>query len=187
MNEQFDDEFAGIFDDLNPNDFGGVTSAPARKETFQEFLEANLRAVRISYLAVDGNQLNPIAILQAEDTEWTYAPEDDESLGEYVDRLREEAKRLNAVRLFISRTTKVGVLPTGDLPDAGDLNTATEMMENGELSDGAAFFGMERVGDVWERVHGIMVAFANRLGEAQYAPDDQSMDLFARILDQSLP
>lgn len=190
MDDKFefdDDEFSGIFDNLNPNDFSGVASTPVRYEAFEDFVDHNVRSVRVAFLAVDGNQLNPIAILQTEDTEWMYAPEDDETMGEYLERLRGEARRLNAIRFFISRTTKVGVLPADVDVDAADPVTAQDMLAKDKLTDGVLFFAMERAGNTIATTHGIMVAYANRLGEAQRGDDDQTVALFARILDPTLP
>ena len=181
MSDFHDDELTGIFDNLTPEDF-----TPFRgRIAFDKFVAENIETTRTSWLAADGH-INPIAVLATPAERWTFAPTDDETLGEYVERLRGEAKRLGASWLFISRKTLVGTyLVDGDsVPDASDPEAIQKAIESGLMVEGVFYFAERVEGAERDSRHGLMRPEGERLGEVvEGNPNHQSASFFSRILD----
>lgn len=192
--DEFEDEFTGIFDHLNPEDFDRATTAVLNnagqrvrggtnqgKDAFDKFVDLNLTTVRTCYLAARG-RINPICVLATPDTQYSFTPEDDETLDDYVARLNREAKRLGAGWVFISRVTLVatGVDPTMDTTDP---TLVQQMLDEGKMHQGVVWFAERLEKEVREHRHGLMKAEReDRLGDPLEGPPDQSFDLFSRIL-----
>lgn len=168
------DEYNGIFDDLNPNDFHGVTSWPHSYDSFDEFVDFEIMSTRKAWLASDG-QINPVAVLATEDRIWLYAPDDDESVQEYFDRLKGEAERVQASWLYIAKQTNVGIRSDqelGVLMDVADV-------EDEDLDDGVLYYAAER--EKHTKI-GIMRAYGNRLGEVIPGDPNQPFSMLGDIL-----
>lgn len=179
MND-YNDELSGIFDNITPADFAPFKGRLA----FDQFVTKNLEMTRMAWLAADG-QINPVAVLATAEKSWAFAPTDDETLGEYVERVRGEAKKLGATWLYISRKTLVGTFKVdpSDAPDATNPEAIQEAIEKGLMSEGL-FYYAERLED-GERDcrHGMMRAQDNELGELiEGNPYHQSVSFFANIL-----
>lgn len=190
-----DDELTGIFDDLEPDDFNVKTTAriethlpdaPHRgASAFKQFVEHNIEVVRSSSLAAGGGDINPVAILSSASTQWMFSPVEGETMGDYVQRLHQEAAALGATWVFISRQTMVGsaMIDDEDVPDAADPVAVEEALKRGTMSKGVVFFAQRHEGDEWEHSHGMMLLADGGLGPAIYGSQEQKMDFFAQILE----
>jgi hypothetical protein len=180
---EFNDEFAGIFDNLKPEDFHPFKGRIA----FDEFVTQNIEITRRSWLAADGH-INPLAVLATAAEQWTYAPTDDETLGEYVDRLRAEAKRLGATWLYLSRKTLVGNYKASQgeqIPDASDPEAVQAAIESGMLMEGVFYYAERHEEDSEPdyRLGVMKPEEENRLGApVEGNPHHQSATFFKGIL-----
>lgn len=180
--DDFDDELAGIFDHLTPEDFSPFRGRIA----FDQFITQNLETTRTSWLAADG-QINPVAVLATATERWTYVPTDEETLGEYVERLRSEARRLKATWLFLSRKTLVGnyeVRVGDDVPDTSDPDALQKAIEKGIITEGIFYFAERSEDGKTDTRHGLMKPDKDgRLGPVvEGNPKHQTADFFKNIL-----
>lgn len=187
-----DDELTGIFDDLTPEDFVRQTTAKIEThlpgdpnqgaEAFAKFVEHNIEVVRSSALAAGGNDINPVAVLANASTQWIFSPVEEENMGQYIQRLHDEAMALGATWVFISRQTMVAATPAVNPPDTNDEGAIQRAMKEGMLQKGVIFFAQRHEGDEWEHRHGMMQSEGTGLGPAVYGDDSQPVTFFARIL-----
>lgn len=187
-----DDELTGIFDDLTPEDFVRQTTAKIEThlpgnpnegpEAFAKFVEHNIEVVRSSSLAAGGNDINPVAVLANASTQWIFSPTEDENMGQYIQRLHDEAMKLGATWVFISRQTMVAATPSINPPDTNDEGAIQQAMKEGMLHKGVIFFAHRHEGDEWEQRHGMMQYETQGLGPAVYGDESQPVTFFARIL-----
>lgn len=104
------DDMSGIFEHLTPQDFMRSSArhvAVWDQQSFEEFVNACLDMVRFAFHASDGSP-DPVALLIGTDGRRLYAPDEDETLGQYLDRLSREAKEYGAHSLFTMWLTKGG-------------------------------------------------------------------------------
>lgn len=187
MNEH--DEYSGIFDHLNPDDFNTETSAIDETtgtfegdEAFKPWVQDQLRTLRASFAAADG-AINPIAILAGPTTMRTFAPDDDETLGQYLDRLGREARRINAHWFFISKRTLVGTVEADRPIDVSDPKTVQQAINDGLLNDGVLWFADQREGGERRHRAGFLTIVGNRLGESVESAGTQTFTTFSAVLD----
>ena len=108
------DELSGIFDQLTPEDFvlasTAIASMPgcyAGPDVLDGFLEHQLNAVRLAFAMSDG-WLTSTAVLAGHDGLRTFVADDDETLGDFVARVRREATRMQAHWCFLATQTLMG-------------------------------------------------------------------------------
>lgn len=182
------DEFTGIFDDLNPDDFTRATSAIAempRTETFADFVDDQLRAVRFAFASASG-QIDPLATLASRSTERVFSADDDESLGQYVQRLRREAQGIQAEWLFIFKKTIVGTFARGDESTASDSAEAMqEALNDGTTMEAVYWYAEDHSGSEPARRHGFLTIVGNHLGDMIEGDAEQTVNLFNGILGSS--
>ena len=185
------DNLHGIFDHLTPGDFDQPTTAihaesqPARPDDeFDRFVSEQLIAVRYAFAAADG-LINPVATLASASVQRFFAPEDSESLGQYVARLTVEARVMRASWLFISRKSEVGVFLSEHVVAPDDVAAIQAAREQGRTVE-AVYWYAERVdGSTPPRRHGFLTIVGNHLGENVEHHVPQVMNLFAGILGGS--
>lgn len=188
------DEFTGIFDNLNPDDFTLETSAideTSREnlgvEAFNAFVDEQLRALRISYAAADGELISPVSILASPVLQRVFSAEDDENMGQYVARLHREAKRMGATWVFTSKQTLVGtalMLPD-DMVDINDSKAVDKAIEEGRMEEGIFWYAERREGDERHNRQGIIRVVGNKLGAMTEGPAQQQIPLMAQILGEA--
>ncbi len=117
------DDLTGIFDGLSPEDFVVDTTAIASMagcyagpDVLDGFLEHQLNAVRLAFAMSDG-WLMTTAVLAGRDGLRTFVADDDETLDDFVARVRSEAARLRAHWCFMATQTLMGPRAAGG--DAG--------------------------------------------------------------------
>lgn len=112
----------GFFDHLSPQDFVRETSARhvavVDEQPFDTFVDNSLEALRLAFHAADGMP-NPVAVLISRDGRRIFAPDDDETLGQYIDRLSREAKKYKAHTLFTAWLTEGGTYEGDTQHDVG--------------------------------------------------------------------
>lgn len=182
------DELTGIFDSLTPGDFDRLTSnvhewrlrKRHQQRTFKQWVNDNLLHVHTAFDSNDGD-MNPFAVLENEDWGRLFVPDDDESLGDFIDRLHMEAVGLGAQRFFIAKQTLVDVaVPGGGNEEVGDMTP--EQQEHAKL--GVLYYGQVRTRVENEHRSGVIFATTNTLGEHVEAPPTQRIPLFDQVLDQ---
>lgn len=185
-----DDELTGIFDDLTPDDFIRTTTARIEThlpgspnqgaEAFAKFVQHNVDTVRSSSIHANGNDINPVAVLANASTQWIFAPLPEENMGQYIQRLHDEAVNLNATWVFISRQTMVAA--TDEDVDTTDPESIQAALDRGLMKKGVIFFAQRHEGDEWEHRHGMMHLEDGGLGPAVFGDPNQTVSYFARIL-----
>jgi len=180
------DEFSGIFDELEPDDFAGLFSTDVQtpnvgEDAFAEFVERHIESTRFAFLAADG-EINPIAVLANATTCWLHTPEDHESLGDYLTRLAKEARRVEATWFFFVRKTKVG-LGDDTTENMFDPKMLKKAKKNGQMVDGVFYYASRHEGVDQENRRGIMRAHGNRLGELVEGAPEQEVPVFDEILE----
>lgn len=117
------DDLTGIFDHLEPEDFIITTTAVdatlgdyVGRDRFERFITEQLHAVRIGFTASDG-QLNPLGVLASPTIQRVFTPDDDETLGDFLQRIKRESDLIQAHWFFFAmqtRTARVEVTPAED-------------------------------------------------------------------------
>lgn len=185
MTNNNNDDLTGIFDDLTPNDFSTVRNEGSM--AFHRFVQENVKSVKIAFMAVDGNPINPLATFANPENEWVFSPNDDENLGQYVDRLRKVAKEIGATWFFISRMTQVATysVDINDVPkDINGPEALAKASEHGAaVVPGILYYAERLENGVREVQHGIMKINENRLEDPIVGNGlAQSIGLFENIL-----
>lgn len=186
------DEFEGIFDDATIADFLRETSARdevSREDpdgyAFSQFVDEQLRAVRTAWIAAE-TFMQPLAIVATRSKQRIFIPDDDETLGQFVDRMHREAVKMKAVWTFCAVRTQVADL--GDATDdeqdidVGDSNAIEEAMAAGLLRLGVVWYAERRDKKVRQWRHGQMADEDGTLGELIEGAANQDNELFAKIL-----
>jgi hypothetical protein len=108
------DELTGIFDALTPDDFvtestaiASMAGCYAGADVLDGFVEHQLNAVRLAFAMSDG-WLFTTAVLAGRDGLRTFVADDDETLRDFVGRVRDEAARMRAHWCFIATQTLIG-------------------------------------------------------------------------------
>jgi len=177
------DELTGIFDHLTPEDFS--KRKYDQEDPFHQFVDAQLQATRTGFTASDGH-LNPFAVLGDSGHTVTLTPTVDETLGEWISRLRTEAQRMNARWLYLARKTLVGHYDAhaGDpVPDTTDPEALAKALEEGLLREGMFFYAERTDNGKKESRHGTMRIDNNTLGPTVEGDSTkQTVDFFKGIL-----
>jgi hypothetical protein len=150
------DELTGIFDDLSPEDFvlestaiASMQGCYAGPDVLDGFLEHQLNAVRLAFSMADG-WLYTTAVLAGREGLRTFVADDDETLRDFVSRVRGEAARMRAHWCFMATQTLIG-------PRSEDGDTGQEAVVWQLTSTEAATAGSHG---------GFMTIVGNRLGES---------------------
>lgn len=189
------DEFDGIFDHLTIEDF--ITSTTAVEEVlrsnqgleaFTAFVEEQLRTVRTAWVASE-TWMQPIALLANHEKQRVFTPDDDESLGDFVNRLSREARSMEAIWSFVAKRTYVADLGMARTSELGDVSSEADpdawerAVAEGVAELGVLWYAERNEGTERHHRHGQMVDSNGRLGPLIEGSPNQTLDLFARILN----
>ena len=150
------------------------------KAAFNAWVDHNLRTMRIAWAAADGT-VNPVAFLATKERMRTFAPDDDETLGQYIDRLTREARVVQARWFFICQRTHVGHIQSDEMMDAASAEIVQKAIDEGALKLGMVWYAERREGRITHRA-GYMTAVGNRLSEPEETSPEQSFEPFAEVL-----
>lgn len=152
MND-FDDEFTDIFDHLTPEDFFIESSAISEDEglykgaaSFDLHIEEAIRSVKVS-LATSWGQMKPVAILSNEKTRRTFTPTEDETLGQFLERLQREARTLGARWFFFAKRHELRLYDEEEgveIVDAATDEAVETAIKQGKQAETAIFWYAER-------------------------------------------
>lgn len=132
------DQYDGIFDHLRPEDFAITTTASLSKdgaftpEQFSEFVEEQLHAVRWGFVVSDG-QIIPVGVLASPTVQRVFVPDDDETLGDFLQRIKREADLIGAQWFFFAMESQSKTFKASDLdvdpenppaPDSAEMQAA---------------------------------------------------------------
>lgn len=187
-----DDEFNGIFNDATVADFIRPTSARSEiartnqgAEAFNQFVEEQLRAVRTAWIAAE-TYMQPLAIVANRDSQRIFIPDDDETLRQFVHRMRREAQAMGAIWTFVAKRTMVACLgaPTSLLKDfdVSDPTVWGEAEAAGLLRLGVLWYAERREGQQQQKRHGQMQDEGGTLGQLIEGASNQDVPLFNEIL-----
>ena len=152
------DELTGIFDDLSPEDFvlestaiASMAGCYAGPDVLDGFLEHQLNAIRLAFSMSEG-WLVTTAVLAGLEGLRTFVADDDETLLDFVARVRDEAARMRAHWCFMATQTLIGprALPTS--PEEGQEAVVWQLTSTEAETEGA--------------MGGFMPIEGNRLGES---------------------
>jgi hypothetical protein len=179
------DEFAGIFDHLTPADFERKTSAVAEdkpaSDTFDRFVEDQIRSLRYAFAGSDGN-LFPLTTIASATVERVYAADDDETLGQYVDRVAREARLISATRVFTFKKTVVGTFQSDEEQRSDSQEAMQEALDAGTTQEAVYWYAEERDGNQFEVRHGFVVIEGLATLGANFEGAPQRNELFSRVL-----
>ena len=119
------DTLTGIFDSLTPEDFvvestaiASMDGCYAGAEVLDGFVEHQLNAVRLAFSMADG-WLVTTAVLAGREGLRTFVADDDETLFDFVARVRREAARMQAHWCFMATQTLIGPAAASEDGDTG--------------------------------------------------------------------
>lgn len=191
---EFNDEFAGIFDDVTPDMFIAETSAVHEDEgsfvgtaMFNTVVDEALRGVRTAFASSFG-QINPTAMLANATTRRFFAPEQDENLGQFLERLKREAMTMGAHWFFLAKRNVVAVWYEEDEEaerhDTGsDDAMRTAAMHGSEPEMGVLWYAERREGGETHHRHGVLKIEGHKITDATEGDDKQTIGVFSLILD----
>lgn len=176
----------GAFDHLSPDDFSFESTSfydTPPTQDFDAFIAANLRMVRFAYASCDGN-INSMATIASDTVERMIAPQDGDTMGDYIDRLAEEARIIQAKRAFACKVTQVGqylVAPEEERRSTNDIEGVRRAEQSGGLQQ-AMYWYAEEIGAIAGplRRHGFLTIVGHRLDQVFEAPGQPSV--FSNIL-----
>jgi len=147
-NENVGDDLTGIFDHLTPDDFKVTTSAIStlnlsNPRTMDEFIKRGINSVRTAFSLTNG-ELDPMGILASQTIERTFTPEEDETLGQYIDRLAREARHISAGYAFVALVTLVGTYRSDANLNANSEEAVKAAEDAGTLTQGVYWFAEKR-------------------------------------------
>lgn len=173
----------GFFSHLSPADFDRDSSARhvavLDQVPFDDFVEANLESLRFAYHAADGNP-NPVAIMMCLDGRRIFTPDDDETLGQYIDRLSREAKRHGAIRLFTAWLTEGGTYE-GDEATVDSPEALAAAEASGAMQIVLYWFAQDGRRNPAIR-HGIMAIDSGNTGPVHEAAGEHAAPVYRSIL-----
>ena len=156
------DELTGIFDGLSPADFVVESTAIASLDgcyagsaILDGFVEHQLNAVRLA-LAMSDGWLFTTAVLAGRQGLRTFVADDDETLDDFVSRVRGEAARMQAHWCFMATQTLMG-------PRAG----SADSFEDGDTGQEAVVWQLTATeAETAGAMGGFMPIDGTRLGES---------------------
>jgi hypothetical protein len=187
-----DNEFNidGIFDHLTPDDFVRETSAVDAAtgeyrgtKNYDRWVDQRLQSVHIAYHAADGH-MNPIALLASPTVMRGFTPDDDETVGDFLERLGREARLIGAHWFFLAKRELVGTMPTDDDDlDVMDQESVQEYINAGKLKPGVLWYAERREGSQRSHRIGFLTIVGNKLGESVETGAPQTFKAFAQVLE----
>lgn len=178
-----DDLPEGFFSHITPDDFARETSARhvalLDQVPFDDFVEASLESLRFAYHAADGNP-NPVAVMVCPDGRRIFTPDDDETLGQYIDRLGREAKQHNAGRLFTAWLTEGGTYE-GDEYDVDSPEAMAAAEASGAVQIVLYWFAQDGRRNPVIR-HGIMAIDSGNTGPVHEGAAEHAAPVYKGIL-----
>lgn len=187
MSEHDEFEYAGVFDDLTPEDFTRETSARAevpRISGFDAFVDEQLRAVRTAWIASE-TWMQPLALIANHEKQRIFIPDDDESLRQFVARMHREAVEMGAVWTFVARRAMVVTFGVDDGTfdrDLDDPESIEQAIAQGILRLGVQWYAERREGNESQRRHGQFQDEDGTLGALIEGAPLQKVPLFPEIL-----
>lgn len=152
------DELTGIFDHLAPEDFvvestaiAAMAGCYAGADVLDGFVEHQLNAVRLAFSMADG-WLVTTAVLAGREGLRTFVADDDETLLDFVARVRREAALMRAHWCFMATQTVIGPRASSTSPDVGQEAVVWQVTSTEPETAGA--------------LGGFMPLEGNRLGES---------------------
>jgi len=188
-------EYEGIFEDATVADFMRKTSAKidlARTDrqgldAFNLFVDEQLRAVRMAWIAAE-TYMQPLVLLVNHHQQRVFTADDDETVGQFFDRMHREAVAMEATWLFVAKRTMVGYLGSAlDVEQDVDVTDPEEYeraVVAGIVRLGVMWYAERREGNERHHRHGQMQDEEGTLGEMREGARNQAAPMFRSILDR---
>lgn len=188
------DEYDGIFNDATVADFMRETSARVEMaqtghgvDDFNRFVDEQLRAVRMAWIAAE-TYMQPLAVIANGSQERIFIPDDDETMGQFVERMHREATAMEATWAFVAKRSMVASLGSAvDVDQDIDVTDPEEWekaIADGIVRLGVVWYAERREGDERHHRHGQMQDEDGTLGATREGAQNQAIPLFASILDR---
>jgi len=179
------DDITGIFDHLTPEDFFDPDTSAQKIPlengcTFDSFVHEQLTMLRYAFAACDGN-INPMTVLANSEYAIVYQANDEENLGQYIDRMNTEARRIGARWAFFYKRTLVARQAPGNNINVGDATLMEEALKAGATQEAVYWYAARTDGDEPAMRHGYAAIDDAKLGDVSEGPA-QPNDLLNRIL-----
>lgn len=178
------DELTNIFESLNPDDFVhegssalGVSLPLPQMDDFEDFITFQMGMLRFAFASCDG-EINSMISLGMEDRILTYQAYDRETLSHFIDRIHDEATRLNAKWSFFYKRTMITHMSNVERSP----NVDVDVIKDDEKSWEAVYWhATSNENGSLERQHGYAQINGDRLGLIFKAPT-QVNEILDRIL-----
>jgi hypothetical protein len=190
------DNLTGIFDEITPDMFIVETSAVDEStgtfkgiDAFNASTEERLRGVRATFANALG-QINPTAVLTNATTQRVFVPQHDENLGQFLERLQREARVMGAHWFFFAKRNAFSVYYETD--DDAERHDVTERdgacareaaVRGSEPEIGIMWYAERREGEEIHHRHGALKVDGGRIVEAIEGDGNQTLGVFASVLD----
>lgn len=188
------DQYEGIFNNATMDDFIRDTSARLElantgqgQEAFSKFVDEQLRAVRMAWIAAE-TYMQPLTVIANGKSERVFIPDDDETMGQFIERMHREALSMEASWAFVAKRTMVANLGSAldvDVDvDVTDPQEWEKAVAAGIVRLGVVWYAERREGDERHYRHGQMQDEEGTLGQMSEGSQAQEIPLFASILDR---
>ncbi|NUS02073.1 MAG: hypothetical protein HOV97_05860 [Nonomuraea sp.] len=187
-------EFIGIFDEISPDMFIVETSAIDEIEgnfrgatAFNASVDERLRGIKAAFASSFG-KINPIAILTNATTQRVFVPQQDENLGQFLERMQREARTMGAHWFFFAKKNTFAVYyPEDDdeeIYDVGSDAARERAARSGsDLSVGILWYAERREGEEVHHRHGALEVEGHKVTKATEGDGDQTLGVFSTVLD----
>lgn len=189
------DDFDGIFDDLTPEDFAFTTTAvlesgadTAGVDGFEEFVASQIKAVRTAFAQSRSGILAPIAALQSDTVFRLFGQiTADETIGDLVPRLTEEARVISAKWTFVTLQTMGATIEVGGtmgaIGSSENLKHTSDMTALGMTKPIIYWYAANTDGGGLERRQGFLtIVGIGRLEAESEEADPNQPSIYDRIL-----
>lgn len=188
MSNDHEWEFAGIFDDLTPDMFSLDTSAVLEREgiftgrkAFNLSVDEQIRNIQTAF-AASGGKINPLAVLTNATMQRSFTPDRDENLGDFLERLKREARMMSAHWLFIAKESTIGTYDREPDEDYLDIASDEAKSRAGDMRAGILWYAERREGKPHHRI-GAMETAGKQVTSVTEGDERQKLTVFSLILD----
>ncbi len=148
-------------------------------------MAAQLAGTHLSFAAADGEP-NCAALLENDVIARVFVPTAEESMAEFLARVRREAELIHATRFFISRTTEVAAreVTVDQRHDGNDAASQAEAVGAGLVEPGLIWYAADTVPE--QRRLGTFIVDGLSLVRPVVGHPSQPYELFDRVLDSGV-
>lgn len=171
------------FADLQPHDRRRVR--PTGEQNFNEWVEVMLEVTREAAASPLG--FHPIAMIHSQEQQRRFAPDEDDTVPSFAQRLGRESRAMNGTWLFVAVESQGRVYPVDEEPpppvDASDVTEIQHALDAGTLQAGICWVASIREPGVSADRGGIMYLGSEGVTGEDEGELDTSTNVFQAVLE----